>query len=130
MTEEQKIDPGEILKVCARSRATYDLLVFAAATDYPDRGVIELVYYLRSLADQRELKLRTEIPRQGGEIDSVGGIWPAANWHEREIFDLFGVKFLGHPDLRRILLPEDWTGYPLLKDYTRAGVVPRPETVK
>ncbi len=130
MTAEQKINPGEILQVGARLRETYDFLVFAAAIDYPDRGVIELVYYLRSLSDQRELKLRTEVSRQGGEIDSVCGIWPAANWHEREIFDLFGVKFTGHPDLRRILLPEDWVGHPLLKDYTRAGVVTRPETVK
>jgi NADH-quinone oxidoreductase subunit C len=57
-------------------------------------------------------------------------LWSAAEWHEREIFDLFGVTFIGNPDPRRILLPPDWEGHPLRKDYQQAGVIKRPETVK
>jgi NADH-quinone oxidoreductase subunit C len=85
---------------------------------------LELVYHLTSIAHKHHLVIKVKIPRwQGGkegqlpEISSVSGIWRTADWHEREVFDLSGVRFLGHPDLRRILCPEDWEGYPLRKDY-------------
>jgi NADH-quinone oxidoreductase subunit C len=84
----------------------------------------EVVYHLSSISKKHSLVLKVILPRwkddQPGElpeVQSVCSVWPAANWHEREVFDLSGVNFVGHPDLRRILCPEDWEGYPLRKDY-------------
>lgn len=85
---------------------------------------VELVYHLWSTRARVSLVLKTKLPRwkddqpgQCPEIPSVVGVWRTADWHEREVFDLSGVLFVGHPDLRRILCPEDWEGYPLRKDY-------------
>lgn len=85
---------------------------------------LEVVYHLTSLVHRHGLVLKVMLPRwhndvagQPPEIPSVSAVWPAADWHEREVFDLSGVRFVGHPDLRRILCPEDWVGYPLRKDY-------------
>ena len=83
-----------------------------------------LIYHLCSLRHKHRLVLKVRLPRwQDGtegrlpEVPSVAGVWSTANWHEREVFDLCGVRFTGHPDLRRILCPEDWAGHPLRKDY-------------
>jgi len=85
---------------------------------------IELIYHLGSLAHKHRLVVKAVLPRwkdgiegQLPEIPSVSGVWSTANWHEREVYDLMGVRFLGHPDLRRILCPDDWVGHPLRKDY-------------
>jgi len=67
------------------------------------------------------LRLRAKLPGQDPVIETVTSVWPTANWHEREIFDLFGVRFEGHPDLQRIFMPEDWEGFPLRKDYPTEG---------
>jgi NADH-quinone oxidoreductase subunit C len=84
----------------------------------------ELVYHLSSISKKHTLVIKINLPRwqndQPGslpEVPTVSGVWPAANWHEREVFDLSGINFVGHPDLRRILCPEDWVGYPLRRDY-------------
>jgi len=84
----------------------------------------ELVYHLWSTASRASLVLKTKLPRwqndepgQIPEVASVTSVWRGADWHEREVYDLSGVNFVGHPDLRRILCPEDWEGYPLRKDY-------------
>ena len=84
----------------------------------------ELVYHLWSTKARASLVLKVKLPRwkddqpgQLPEVSSVEGVWRGADWHEREVFDLSGIRFLGHPDLRRILCPEDWDGYPLRKDY-------------
>ncbi|HET6515934.1 MAG TPA: NADH-quinone oxidoreductase subunit C [Thermodesulfovibrionales bacterium] len=77
----------------------------------------EVVYQLFSMEHRHAVRLKAEVPADDCTIDSVVEIWKGANWHERECYDLFGVRFKGHPDLRRILLPEDWTGHPLRKDY-------------
>ena len=122
--------PEKLLEVCAKLKETYNYLVFMTAVDHPETNLIELIYYLRVHGRAENLILKMELPRANPIADSVAVIWPAAEWHEREIFDLFGVKFIGHPDLRRILLPEDWEGHPLLKDYAQSGVVKRPETIK
>jgi NADH-quinone oxidoreductase subunit C len=85
---------------------------------------LEVVYHLSSLVHRHRLVLKVLLPRwkddragQLPEVPSVAGIWSTADWHEREVFDLGGVRFIGHPDLRRILCPEDWVGHPLRKDY-------------
>ena len=128
--EQKTVNQDELVEDCRQLSATYDYLVFMTAVDYLEKNVIELVYYLQTLANRDTLILKVELPRQKPEVHSLALIWPAAEWHERETFDLFGVNFIGHPDQRRILLPEDWDGHPLLKDYSRAGVVKRPETIK
>ncbi len=85
---------------------------------------LELIYHLWSIPNKRSLVLKVKLPRwkedqvgQLPEVPSVSGVWRTALWHEREVYDLSGVRFVGHPDLRRILLPEDWEGHPLRKDY-------------
>lgn len=94
----------------------------AAKTDWKPH--VEVVYHLSSLKFKTSLVLKVILPRwkndtagQLPEVQSVSGVWNTANWHEREVFDLSGVRFTGHPDLRRILCPEDWVGHPLRKDY-------------
>ena len=78
----------------------------------------ELIYHLRSLRHHRLLALKVVLPMSDEpSVDSIAEIWPAANWHERETYDMLGIRFTGHPDLTRILLPEDWEGFPLRKDY-------------
>ncbi len=77
----------------------------------------EVVYQLYSISHRHMIRVRAEVPEDDPGIDSVSGIWDGANWHERECYDMFGIWFNGHPDLRRILMPEDWEGHPLRKDY-------------
>ena len=85
---------------------------------FPDRtdAPFDVVYNLYSIRANERVRLKVAIGDDEG-IESVTGVWPAANWMEREVYDLFGVKFLNHPDLRRLLLPPDWEGHPLRKDY-------------
>ena len=85
---------------------------------------LEVVYDVSSLRHPNKVHLRVPLDRGAPVVRTVSAIWQAANWHERECFDLFGVRFDAHPDLRRILLPEDWVGYPLRKDYTDERLVP------
>ncbi|MBI4536927.1 MAG: NADH-quinone oxidoreductase subunit C [candidate division NC10 bacterium] len=77
---------------------------------------LEVVYHLYSLHTKRRVRLKVRVD-DGEAVPSLTEVWPTANWHEREVFDMFGVPFTGHPDLRRILMPEDWEGHPLRKDY-------------
>jgi NADH-quinone oxidoreductase subunit C len=78
---------------------------------------MEVVYNVSSLSHPVKVEMKVFLPRDDPRVRSVVPVWPAANWHERETYDLFGIVFEGHPDLRRILLPEDWLGHPLRKDY-------------
>jgi NADH-quinone oxidoreductase subunit C len=89
--------------------------------DYPKRNVIEVVYHLFSYRHRHGIVLKVEADRAAPIVPSVEGVWKAANWMEREAYDLLGVTFVGHPDLRRLLLPDDWQGWPLRKDYAEQG---------
>jgi NADH-quinone oxidoreductase subunit C len=134
-----EVQPAALPEICRFLRdepdLRFNLLNCITSVDYfePDakkaakvtwQPHLEVVYHLSSLVHRHWIVLKLMLPRwkdgQPGnlpEVPSVTSIWPAADWHEREVFDLGGVQFLGHPDLRRILCPEDWAGHPLRKDY-------------
>jgi NADH-quinone oxidoreductase subunit C len=92
-------------------------------SQYPgDAGPrFEVVYNMISTVYRHRIRLKVRVPEEDPRVDSVASIWQTANWHERETYDLMGVRFDGHPDLRRILLPEDWEGHPLRKEYPLKG---------
>ena len=95
---------------------SFDCLSSLTAVDRKDR--FEVVYHLFSYKHNHEVALKTTLPREDGtSIETVEGLWSCANWLEREVYDLFGILFDGHTDLRRIMMPDDWTGHPLRKDY-------------
>ena len=103
--------------------AQFDYLSDVTATDWPPRtteGRFDVVYMLYSIRHRHRVRLKVKVG-EGQPIASVTGIWPAANWLEREVYDMFGVNFTGHPDRRRILMPEDWQGFPQRKDYPLEG---------
>lgn len=116
---------AEILPVCQFLRddagLSYDLCTFVTAIDQLDLGLAPrfvAVYQLFSLKHNQRLRLKAPLSGDAPVVDSVTPIWPAADWHERETFDLFGIQFRGHPEMRRIMLPHDWVGHPLRKDYS------------
>ena len=100
-----------------------DHLQDLTAVDYIKKKEIrfEVVYNLYSIRHRHKIRIRAQVPENDTKIDSVVPIWSGANWHERECYDMFGITFTGHPDLRRILMPEDWEGFPLRKDYPLKG---------
>lgn len=115
LAKEHLLAVGEYLK--SDEGGAYTLLTDETAVDYPKREKrFEVVYHVYSFKLNHRLRLKVQAA-DGEKIPSVVGLWPAANWLEREVFDMFGVQYEGHPDLRRILLPDEWVGYPLRKDY-------------
>ena len=95
----------------------FALLSFVAGVDYlPRQPRFEVVYHLLSLSHHCRLALKVELSEDQARVPTVCGVWPTANWHERETYDFYGIIFEGHPDLTRILLPEAWVGWPLRKD--------------
>lgn len=88
---------------------------------FPSEPRFEVIYHLLSHSQKDRVRLIARVPGGDPSIESITGLWPAANFFEREVFDLFGVRFLGHPNLLRILMPEDWEGHPLRKDYPVEG---------
>ncbi len=113
------VDAAAIVDVCRflrdDSETAIDCLSNETGVDYKDR--IEVVYHLFSYKHRHSCVLKVKLPRENPVVATVEGIWSAANWMEREIFDLLGVTFEGHSDMRRILMPEDWPGHPLRKDF-------------
>ncbi|GLI53455.1 NADH-quinone oxidoreductase subunit C [Thermodesulfovibrio yellowstonii] len=97
----------------------FDYLIDLTAVDYLGfrEPRFDVVYYLMSIKHKHRIRVKAQVPEQGCCIDSVADLWATANWFERECYDMFGIEFTGHPDLRRILMPEDWNGFPLRKDY-------------
>jgi NADH-quinone oxidoreductase subunit C len=117
-----KISAGDLVLVMDalfRNPTTYfDMLSCITGIDNGvQAATMEVVYNLYSIPFHHHLMIKVTLPRDHAEVDSVSHIWKTANWHEREIFDMYGVHFKNHPDLRRILMPADWEGYPLRKDY-------------
>ncbi len=96
----------------------FNLLAALTAVDYlPEEPRFAVVYKFYSLPNNRFLGLRVPVPGDDPEVPTIEGVFPNANWHEREVYDMFGITFKGHSDMRRILMPHDWEGHPLRKDY-------------
>ena len=116
-----QVAPFEIERVCEYLKTTkglsFDYLECITGVDYPDLKKIAVVYHVYSLTQRHRIVLKVFLDREDPTMPSVVNVWSAANWQERECFDLLGVLFEGHPDLRRLLLPDDWEGHPLRKDY-------------
>ncbi|MGA7162211.1 MAG: NADH-quinone oxidoreductase subunit C [Bacteroidota bacterium] len=114
-----KISPNHILEVAKFLRDDEELLFdFLSCLSGIDlKGKLAVAYQLFSTVKRHKITLKVEVATDAPNVQSVESIWKSANWHEREAFDLYGINFIGHPDLRRILLPYDWEGHPLRKDY-------------
>ncbi|MCS7214827.1 MAG: NADH-quinone oxidoreductase subunit C [Thermodesulfovibrio sp.] len=97
----------------------FDYLIDLTAVDYLGfrEPRFDVVYHLMSIKHKHRIRIKAQVPEQDCYVDSVNSLWATANWFERECYDMFGIEFKGHPDLRRILMPEDWNGFPLRKDY-------------
>ena len=119
-----EIDPQKIVDVCRFLKDSLQFVMLSTVTGvdrYPAEPRFEVVYHIQSVGRNERLRLKCRLAGGNLEIDSVTGVWRAANWYERETFDLFGISFRNHPDLRRIMLPDDWEGHPLRKDYPVTG---------
>ncbi|MGQ0848990.1 MAG: NADH-quinone oxidoreductase subunit C [Actinomycetota bacterium] len=104
--------------------AGFEMLADVTAVDWLDRHPrFDLAVNLLSMRHHRRLRLMVEVPADDPRVDSLVPVWPGANYAEREVYDMFGIEFDGHPDLTRILMPDDWEGYPLRKDFA-VGTVP------
>jgi NADH-quinone oxidoreductase subunit C len=119
-----EIAPERIVSVCGflkYDREFVRLSTVTAVDRYPSEPRFEVVYHLHSIQRNQRLRLKCRLSGAAPAIDSVTSVWRSANWYEREVFDLFGITFHNHPDLRRIMLPDDWEGHPLRKDYPVTG---------
>ena len=115
------VDPARIVEICRFLKEDpemdFDLLLDVTGIHFLEREYsYEVAYLLLSLKRRVRVRLRARLGEEG-EIDTVSGVWRTADWHEREAYDLVGIRFRGHPDLRRIIMPEDFTGHPLRKDF-------------
>lgn len=103
-------------------RLNFNMIVDITAVDYPEENPrFELVYHIFSISNNVRIRVKTRV-EDGGSIESVTSLWKGAEWLEREVFDMFGIKFNNHPDLRRILMNEDFKYYPLRKDFPLQGI--------
>jgi NADH-quinone oxidoreductase subunit C len=117
------VAPNAIRAACAALRdAGYNFFEDMTAVDwYPSVPRFQLSYHLLSHSLKERIRLRAMLYEEDLSVESITSLWPGANYYEREVFDLFGIRFEGHPNLRRILMPDDWKGYPLRKDYPVEG---------
>ncbi len=116
----------EAVRVFALLKDEFSFESLQCLTAVDRKAAIEVVYHVYSFTRRLMVTLKVVLPMDDLQVASVTGLWSSANWFEREVYDLFGVTFQGHPDLCRILNPESWTEHPLRKDFKGAGVVPRP----
>jgi NADH-quinone oxidoreductase subunit C len=121
------VEPGWLLEVAAALRddpdLAFDRLSDLCAVDHlPRRPRFDLNYHLHSMQHNTRLRLKARLPEDDPRIKSVVQVWPAANWYEREVHEMFGIFFQDHPDLRHLLLPDDMVGYPLRRDYPGTAV--------
>lgn len=108
-----KTDPG----------LAFDLIIDIFGVDmYRPQDRFEVIYNVYSISSRRYLRLKVRIPEDPPEVPTVTGVWPGANWHERETWDMFGIRFTGHPDLRRLYMPEGFEHFPLRKDFPLMGI--------
>lgn len=119
------VTPDKLKELCEFVKSDelldFDYLLDVCGADYlPREPRFEVVYHLSSIKKKHRLRIKTRVP-VGQKVDSVTSIWPTADWTERETYDMFGIEFEGHPDLRRIYMADDWEGYPLRKDYPEKG---------
>jgi NADH-quinone oxidoreductase subunit C len=132
LATDAKFDRNELTITIAREnivtaakavqQAGYNFFEDATAVDwYPSEPRFQIVYHILSHSLRERIRLVVRLDSDSASIDSITAVWPAANFYEREIFDLFGVHFGGHPNLTRIMMPEDWKGHPLRKDYPVEG---------
>jgi NADH-quinone oxidoreductase subunit C len=121
-----ELDRSSLREACALLRdypeVPFNFLSDLTCVDWhPSEPRFEVIYHLLSIAKKERVRLKVRLDGSSPVVESVTTIWPGANYFEREVFDLFGIRFTGHPYLRRILMPEDWEGYPLRKDYPVEG---------
>ena len=118
------ISPGKIVSVCKelRDNQGFERICGVSAIDrYPLEPRFEVVYFVHSVSRNIRLKLKVALPGTAPAVESVTCVWEGANWYEREAFDLFGIRFEGHPNLKRIMMPEGWEGHPLRRDFPTHG---------
>jgi NADH-quinone oxidoreductase subunit C len=117
-------DPAKIVDLCRYLKDSEQFIRLSAVTCvdwHPAEPRFEVVYHLHSIEKNQRIRVKCKVGGTNPEIDSVTGVWRSANWYEREVYDLFGVVFRSHPNLVRILMPLDWEGHPLRKDYPTHG---------
>lgn len=121
-----EVDATNLVAVCRflRDQLGFDMLSCISGVDMLDH--LETVYHLRSLARGQLLQIKVRLDNDKPEVSSVVSVWPTANWLERETFDMYGIRFTGHPDLRRMLLDDDFEGYPLLKSFHQVPMTAKP----
>jgi NADH-quinone oxidoreductase subunit C len=116
-----QVSPGDVLSLCKTLRENYGFnhLANLTSVDYDD--TFELVYHIYSIPENHKIAIKARVPRNKAEINSVFSVWPTADWQEREVYDLMGINFKNHPNLIRVLLPDDFAGHPLRKDFKMEG---------
>ena len=119
-----EVAPANIAEALRRLKndLQYERLTSVTGVDrYPVEPRFEIVYHLQSIARKERIRIKARVSGANPEIETVCGVYRGADWYERETFDLFGVRFTGHPNLTRIVMPDDWEGHPLRKDYPVTG---------
>ena len=116
------IDRANLKEACSVLKSQFNFFSDLTCVDwYPSEPRFEVIYHLLSHRLKERVRLKVKLQGDDAAVESITSLWPAANFFEREVFDLFGVRFPGHPNLRRIMMPEDWEGHPLRKDYPVEG---------
>ncbi len=132
LATDAKFDRAELTIIVAREniiaacqavqQTGYEFLEDVTAVDwYPSEPRFQITYHILSMSLKQRIRLIVRLDSDSASLDSITSVWPSANFYEREVFDLFGVHFGGHPNLKRIMMPEDWQGNPLRKDYPVEG---------